>query len=104
METNYGLFDIIRKRIITVNADNISVKKNDIKFIESEHRFCPICDQEIEMGSPIHKCSKKKLRELEKLSKDFHDDYSEEERTYDDKLRESEEQYDNNTYYDMGEE
>ncbi len=80
------------------------MKKDAIEFTEPEHRFCPICDEEIQMGSPLHKCKKRKLKDLEKRSRNFNDDYSEEERTYDDKLRESEEQYGNSTYYDMDEE
>lgn len=80
------------------------MKKDAIEFTESEDRFCPICDEEIHMGSPIHKCKKKKLRDLEKLSKNFNDEYLEEERTYDDRLKEFEEHYDNSTYYDIDEE
>lgn len=77
--------------------------KKDIEFTEPEHRYCPICDKEIEIGSPIHTCSKKKLKEIEYRSINFNDEYSEEERTYNDKLKEAEEHYDNDTYYDNDE-
>jgi len=74
------------------------------ELIESEHRFCPICDEEIFAGSSVHKCSKKKLKEFEKKSRYLEnsaDEYEEEERTYDDKLRECEEHFDNENYYDI---
>jgi len=75
------------------------MKKNVTEFIEPEHRFCPICDEEIVEGSILHKCKKKKIKELEKRSKNFNDEHSEEERTYDDKLKESN-NYNNDNYYD----
>lgn len=75
--------------------------KNVIEFIEPENRYCPICDAEIKKDSSLHKCTKRKLRELEKQSKNFNEEYLEEERTYDDKLKEYENQYDNSTYYDI---
>jgi len=80
------------------------MKKITNNTVEPEHRFCPICDEEIKKGSPLHKCKKRKLREIEKRSKNFNDEYSEEERTYDDKLRESEKHWDNSKYYDIDEE
>lgn len=75
--------------------------KKAIEFTEPEDRYCPICDAKIKKGSHAHKCAKKKLRELEKRSKNFDEEYLEEERTYDDKLKEYEDQYDNSTYYDI---
>ena len=71
------------------------------EFIEPDDRFCPICDKEIKKGSSFHRCSKKKLKELDKRcsEKDL-----EEERTFDDKLKEFDEQYNNENYYDLEEE
>ncbi len=69
---------------------------------EQEHRYCPICDAEIQAGTPLHKCSKKQLKELEKKSISI--DSIDEERTYDDKLREYEDHFDNDNYYDIEEE
>ena len=70
--------------------------KKNIKFIEPEpeDRYCPICDAEIKEGSPLHKCSKKKLKEIESMNID--EEYLEEDRTYDDKLREYEEYFNYN--------
>ena len=73
--------------------------KKATEFTEPEDRYCPICDAEIKKGSHFHKCTKKKLREIEKRSIDFNEEYLEKERTYDDKLKEYEDQYDNSTYY-----
>lgn len=75
--------------------------------LEPEHRFCPICDVEIHPGSTLHQCSKKRLKEIEKKSKllDEVDDYDlEDERSYDDKLTEYKNYYDNENYYDIEEE
>lgn len=79
---------------------------NNNKFTEPEHRFCPICDKKIKKGSPFHKCSKKQLKEIETEHLDFSEECTEteEERTFDDKLQEFEEQYDNDNYYDIDEE
>ena len=33
------------------------------EFIEPEDRYCPICDKKVKKGSPLHKCSEKKLKE-----------------------------------------
>jgi len=71
---------------------------------EPENRYCPICDEKIKIGSPIHHCSKRKLNAIEKHANEHVDEHIEEERTYDDRLREFEEQYDNNNYYDIDEE
>jgi len=83
-----------------------------INFTEPEHRYCPICDEEIRMGSLIHKCSKKKLKEIEKMSKildeeaDLEADLEvdlEAERSYDDRLQEYKYHFNNNSYYDTEE-
>ena len=71
------------------------------EFTELEDRYCPICDKKVKKGSPFHKCSKKKLKELDKRSVDKD---LEEERTYDDRLKEFDEQYSNENYYDLEEE
>ncbi len=73
-----------------------------IEFTEPENRYCPICDKKIKKGSPFHKCSKKKLKELDKRHVETDKD-SEEERTYDDRLKEFDEQYNNENYYDLEE-
>ena len=73
------------------------------EFIELEDRYCPICDKKIKKGSPFHKCSKKKLKELDKRSA-IPDDTMEEERTYDDRLKEFDDKYNNENYYDLEEE
>jgi len=72
---------------------------------EQEHRYCPICDAEIRVGSPLHKCSKKELKKLEKISRSLNTEEDvEEERTFDDRLKEYEENFDNNNYYEVEEE
>lgn len=72
------------------------------EFIEPEDRYCPICDKKIKKGSPFHKCSKKQIKELDKRYVKF-DETLEEERTYDDRLKEFE-KYNNENYYDLEEE
>jgi hypothetical protein len=71
------------------------------EFTELEDRYCPICDKKVKKGSPFHKCSKRKLKELDK--RHVEKDLEEEERTYDDKLKEFDEQYNNEHYYDLEE-
>ena len=73
------------------------------EFTELEDRYCPICDKKIKKGSPFHKCSKKQLKELDKRSV-IPDNLQEEERTFDDRLKEFDEQYNNENYYDLEEE
>lgn len=75
---------------------------------EIENRHCPICGDRVRKGSPLHRCNEKKLKALElkdniSETNENSGEYLEEERTYDDKLRESEKHYDNSTYYDIGE-
>lgn len=77
------------------------IKKNEL--FELENRYCPICDKKIEQGSTLHKCSKKDLKEIEALSVNFKEECVEKERTFDDKLQEFEERYDNDQYYDIDE-
>ena len=72
-----------------------------IENIEPEHRFCPICDKEIKQGSPLHKCTKKKLKEIETHYSDFDEGYEKDDRTLGDRLQEFEEQYDNEQYYEQ---
>lgn len=78
------------------------------EFTEPEDRYCPICDKKIKKGSPIHKCSKKKIKELEKryvkLDDPPEEEEEEEERTYDDRLKEFDDHYNNENYYDLEEE
>ncbi len=74
------------------------------KFTEPEDRYCPICDKKIKLGSILHKCSQKKLKEIETQDTDFNNEPEEEERTVGDRLQEFEEQYNNNNYYDVDEE
>lgn len=71
---------------------------------EIENRYCPICGDRVRKGSPLHRCDEKKLKELElKDNISEADENLGEERTYDDRLKEFEEQYDNKTYYDKDE-
>jgi tRNA G26 N,N-dimethylase Trm1 len=71
---------------------------------EPENRHCPICDEKIKIGSPIHHCSRRKLNAIEKQANEHDDTHLEEERTYDDRLREFDEQFNNSNYYDIEEE
>lgn len=72
------------------------------EFTEPDNRYCPICDKRIKRGSPFHQCSKRKLNEIDKLCAET-DDLKEDERTFDDKLKEFDEQYNNDNYYDLEE-
>ena len=36
---------------------------------EIDDYYCPICDIHIRIGDPIHKCSEKKLRDIERAEK-----------------------------------
>jgi len=79
------------------------VNENDITN-EIENRYCPICGDRVKKGSPLHRCDEKKLKALESKDNALEDaKNSEEERTYDDKLKEFEEYFDHNTYYDKDE-
>ena len=73
----------------------------EFEFTEPENRYCPICDKRVKKGSPYHKCSKRKLNELDKHYAEI-DNLKEEERTFDDKLKEFDE-YSNENYYDLEE-
>ncbi len=72
---------------------------------EIEHRFCPICDEEIFPGDPFHYCDENRLMklELEALQQELMSEVEEvePERLYGDKLTESEEIYDNEKYYEI---
>lgn len=74
------------------------MKKKE-KLIEPEDRHCPICDDKIKKGSRLHRCSKRKLKQVENIIVESQVDI-EEERTYNDKMSEFEEYFNNNTYYD----
>lgn len=76
--------------------------ENEDKPIELENRYCPICDKKITIGAPAHKCNKKRLLEIEKERKKMEEQEEnvEEERTFDDILREFDEYFNPDTYYD----
>ncbi len=59
--------------------------------IEPFNRHCPICGEKIKKGTLIHKCNDKKLKklEIEDLNKEK-EELGLEDRTFDDKLKESE--------------
>lgn len=77
------------------------MKEEDIS-IELENRYCPICDKKITIGSLIHKCSKRRLKELEKERRKIEkqQENSEEQRTFDDIMKEFDEYFNPDTYYD----
>ncbi len=58
--------------------------------IEPFNRHCPICGEKIKKGTLIHKCNDNKLKELEKEDLNKEEKELIEDRTFDDKLRESE--------------
>ena len=69
----------------------MSMDKND-ELVEVENRHCPICGDKVKGGSPLHRCSKKKLREIENKTIDPGENL-EHNRTYDDRLKECEEYF-----------
>ena len=77
--------------------------KNEL--FEPENRYCPICDKKIKAGSPLHQCSKKRLKEVEAEYLHCEEEYDDdiEPRTYDDRLQEFEDNYNNDNYYDIEE-
>ena len=74
--------------------------KKKVDLTEPEDRFCPICDEEIKQGSPLHRCDEKKIKQLEKkaalrrLLKD-----KEEDKSYNDRLRDFDRYYNQEIYY-----
>lgn len=75
-------------------------KKIDPKFlIEMEDRSCPICGKTIKKGSKLHRCSKKMLKESEKIMEKYQEE-NEERRTFGSKMLEFDKYFNNNTYYD----
>jgi len=59
---------------------------------EPQSRYCPICRAFIAAGTPIHKCSERVLKSLERQYEQLSEDAENEpepERTMDDKLAEA---------------
>ena len=69
-------------------------KEDNLKEINS--RYCPICDNFIKIGSPLHYCNDK---DIEKIDNPQEEDFSEN-KTFSDILEEFEEHYNPDTYYD----
>lgn len=77
-------------------------KKEDLT--EPEDRFCPICDEEIKKGSPPHHCNDTKIKQLEKrffLQEKLKN--PDVDKSYNDRLRDFDRFYNQETYY-QGEE
>ena len=58
--------------------------------IEPFNRYCPICGEEIKKGTLIHKCDSNKLKKLEIEDLNKEEELKIENRTFDDRLKESE--------------
>ncbi|MHA1468946.1 MAG: hypothetical protein ACTSSP_00140 [Candidatus Asgardarchaeia archaeon] len=69
-------------------------ENNDLT--EPEDRFCPICDDKIEKGVPLHRCSEKKIKMIDKKDKTKEPN---EDKSYNDKLRDFDRFYNQETYY-----
>lgn len=74
--------------------------KKDNKLFKIEDSYCPICGNFIKAYSPPHHCLKKDLKKIDKEEIEN----IEENRTYDDKLKEFDEYYNNDNYYENNEE
>ncbi len=72
------------------------------EYVEIENRHCPICGNFVKAGSKPHRCKKKDIKNLDKLEKMMED--IEDDRTYNDKLKEFEEYYNQDNYYEKDEE
>ena len=69
------------------------------KLFKIENRYCPICGEYIRNKDPFHRCSKKKIKEINKINEEEQQN-EEEIRTFDDKLIEFEKYFDSDSYYD----
>ena len=76
---------------------------NENELFELEDRYCPICGNFIKINSSLHRCDDEYLKKLRKLDK-IEEDEKEKDRTYDDKLKEFEDYYNPETYYDKNNE
>jgi len=76
------------------------MEENEI-MLELDNRYCPICGISIKKGSPLHRCSDK---DLEKIDKSRNKKKAKIDRTFDDRLKEFEDYYNPDTYYDKEEE
>ena len=77
--------------------------KKDGKLFEVENRYCPICGNFVKADSSLHRCSDEDLEKINKIEEN-NDEEIEENRTYDDKLKEFDEYYNSETYYEKEEE
>jgi hypothetical protein len=77
-------------------------KKNE-KIFEIDDRHCPICGAFITTGEPLHKCSEKELKKIDRQN-EMSEIEEIPERTYTDKLAEFEEFYNAENIYNDEEE
>ena len=68
-------------------------------YFEFDNRYCPICGNFIKVGSPLHYCKDKDLKNLYK-----EENKAIEDRAYGDKLEEFEKYYDQDYYYNYNDE
>lgn len=73
--------------------------KDNNELYEIENRYCPICGNFIQSGSPMHYCLDKDLKEIDKDE----DEDMEKDRTYSDKMNEFDKFYNPDNYYDNDE-
>lgn len=74
--------------------------KNSEMF-EFENRTCPICGKFVKIDSPLHHCSDKdlqKIEEQEKLAEELSEEL-EDNRSFDDDLKEFDDFYNQENYY-----
>ena len=71
----------------------------DNELFELEHRYCPICGEEIKIGESLHYCDEKKLKEIRKEERQREKEIKKQQkRTYGDRLEEYEEHYNPENY------
>ena len=69
--------------------------KNELFKIED--RYCPICGKFVKRDTPPHRCSKKAMNKIDRKEEE---EEKKEERDFDDKLKEFEDYYNPETFYE----